>query len=99
MLKLERLQNFKATPRNLRLVVTGSRWGVYVSANATVLDVALVMSSLRCDLDATPATMARGFFLKPRDPDAPAPTPAEFAAILERGFDLETPSQLVARPL
>lgn len=79
-----------------RLEVNDERWSVWLSPDATVVELAALMHGLGCKVEAR--DMGGGAFaILPIDPATPAPSAAQVANVLEHGIGGRLPS-LLCRP-
>lgn len=75
-----------------------STWSVYLSPDATVIELAVLMVGLRklgLEVGAEPVGDEGAFFLRPLDETSRAPTGRELAWIIERGFPGRLPTILL----
>lgn len=104
----ERVKNYLPRPELARLIGVDladeqgdlSTWSVYLSADATVVELAVLMFGLRrlgLEVGADAAIDSGAFFLRPLDEKSRAPTARELVQIIEHGFPERPPTILLKR--
>lgn len=74
-----------------RLEKNDERWSIWLSPEATVVELALLLGGIPCKLEAH--NMGEGAFaLIPVEAHAPCPTAAQLAALFEKGLGKPLPS-------
>jgi hypothetical protein len=81
----EAVRNYQTRPELARVEANDHGWSVWLSPDATVVELAALMGGLGCKVEAR--DMGGGAFaIRPTDPNTPAPTAGYVAGILEHGI-------------
>lgn len=72
---------------HVKLVIAREGWAVYLSPQAKIIDMAVIMNALPCTVRPVQTKVTQGFLLRPVCRSSPPPTLQEFDAIFLHGFD------------